>query len=178
MLKAVGVLFALVLVVGGGYWYTQVTQKPLPSADEPEPTDFAECARLYPVNRSLPRTCTTRTGTLFTEDLGNQLEVRAYVSVSTPRPNDTISSPIHIKGEARGDWYSDDVLIPVEIRSANGEVIGHGTVETKQFTGSLKMQAFEGTVSFETPRFGHSGTVVLYNKNNTRDRLVIPVGFK
>lgn len=175
--KTLSVLLVVALAVLGGYWYLELSQKPLPDENEPEPTNFAECARLYPVNRSLPRTCTTRTSAVFTEDIGNQLEMRSYITVSTPRPNDTLQSPLRLKGEARSDWFEDGIEIPVEVRDADGRLLGQGHVETDKYTGNLKMLPFEGEVSFKLPNFGHSGTVVIKN-TNTREQLVIPVGFK
>ena len=68
--------------------------------------NFEECAAQgFLILESYPRQCKTSDNKTFTEDIGNELEKIDLIKVENPRPNQTIISPLFIKGEAKGFWF-------------------------------------------------------------------------
>lgn len=144
------------------------------------PTGFAECAKYFPVAESYPRTCRTNLGQIFTENIGNAIEMQDTVVVDTPKPGDSISSPVTISGRARGTYFFEGNF-PVEVRSNSGEVVGRGVAETKQPWTTSEFIKFTATITFTKP-FGSTGTLVLKNDNPSGDpersiELDIPITF-
>jgi len=71
---------------------------------------FEDCvAAGNSVMESYPRQC--RYGEkVYLEDIGNELEKIDIINLDTPRPNETIASPLSIKGQARGSWFFEASL--------------------------------------------------------------------
>jgi hypothetical protein len=176
MKDALVVALGLAVAAGAGYWYLQHTAKPALGPNDPQPKTFSECAKYYPTLGSAPRTCINGVGITLTEDLGNTLSLRAYITVDSPKPNDTIASPLHIRGEAHTEWFRNEIEMPVEVMDGSGKVVGQGTVETNKYADSDKLLPFEGTVSFTRPGFGSTGTMQIVSR--TGERLVLPINFK
>src|SRR3989344_5333702 len=83
-----------------------------------ESSSFEECAAAgYPVMESYPRQCRTPDGRVLVETLaqpGNDL-----IRVSAPTPNEVLSSPLVVLGEARGPWYFE-ATFPIELKDESG----------------------------------------------------------
>jgi len=162
-----------VLAVGAAGWYMLGFKKPELPAGAPQPATFIECAKYFPVQESYPRRCTNGIGVTTTEDIGNALNLKDKIIVLSPLPNDSISSPVFIRGEALGDWFEVST-IKLQILDKNGKVLGSGFVETTKYTGVDALVPFEGKADFSVPRFGSSGTIVIH-KSNSSEELRIPV---
>ena len=103
------------------------------------------------------------------------------LTLDTPLPNTSITSPLTISGQARGTWFFE-ASAPYELRDASGKVIAQGTLRadnwmTEDFT------PFTATATFPTQPAGSKGTLVLKNDNPSGDpsrdkSLQIPVVFK
>lgn len=86
--RTIAIAVVAALVVLGGV-YLLIYQTPAPGAK-----DFVECvAAGNPVMGSYPRQCTTKDGTQFTEDIGNESDKADLIRLTAPRPNQTTKSP-------------------------------------------------------------------------------------
>lgn len=110
---------------------------------------FEECvAAGYPIMTSYPGQCRVPGGKSFTENIGNELEFSDEILMETPRPNQKISSPLKVKGKARGNWFFEASLsgelydntnksLGVVVLQAQGEWM---TEDFVLFTGELKFK--------------------------------------
>jgi len=87
--------------------------------------DFNACVAIgNPVMESYPRQCAYN-GQTFVEEIGNSLDLADKIVVNYPRPNDFISNPLLIKGQARGFWFFE-ASFPVVLVNWDGLIIGEG----------------------------------------------------
>lgn len=102
------------------------------------------------------------------------------VRVSSPRPNAVVSSPLTVRGEARGQWYFE-ANFPVRLVDGSGNVL---VAAPARATGEWTTDAFvpfEGTVTFRPPATG-AGVLVLERSNpsglaSNAAQVVVPVRF-
>lgn len=141
---------------------------------------FADCVAYDgTVFESYPRKCTIDNQT-FTEDIGNEIEKADLIKIASPRPNDTIASPVTITGQARGTWFFEGEF-PVFIYDILNQLIGQGSATAQGEWMTEEFVAFEATLEFTKPTNG-PGTLYL-NKHNASDNadlddaLIIPVDF-
>lgn len=106
---------------------------------------------------------------------------RNYIRVDSPEPLETISSPVEIKGEARGTWLFE-ATFPLVIVDWDGRIIGEGIASTTQNWMTDEFVSFSGTVSFEKPEdvYSEKGTLILQKANASglleyEDALEIPI---
>ena len=80
------------------------------SRRNPPVESYGECvARGYKIMETFPRQCQTPGGQIFTEDLGNIPEKLDLINVESPGPGENVSSsPLSVKGQARGQWFLRD----------------------------------------------------------------------
>ncbi|HXK32321.1 MAG TPA: hypothetical protein VJ378_02535, partial [Candidatus Paceibacterota bacterium] len=74
------------------------------------------------IMESYPRQCRTEDGRIFTEDIGNEIEKLDLIKIENVRPNQIISSPLSIKGEARGNWFFE-ASFPIRLYDGNNQEI-------------------------------------------------------
>lgn len=91
-------------------------------------TNFSECSQAgYPILESYPRRCVDKTGKSYTENISDkQLETKPIIN--EPKKLE-ISSPIEIKGKARGNWFFEGQF-PIEITDENGKILGQGSARS------------------------------------------------
>jgi hypothetical protein len=105
-----------------------------------------------------------------------------FILLDSPRPGATISSPLTIKGQARGAWFFEGDF-PLILLNEKGEQIAasfasaQGEWMTEDFVG------FEGIITFNGVISGRRGTLILQKDNPTGlvqfdDALDIPVNFQ
>ncbi len=77
------------------------------------------------------------------------------IIVSTPLPESTITSPVTIKGKAKGNWFFE-ASAPVEIVNWDGLIIGKGfvTVDEGYDWMTTDMVPFTGSVSYDANQLG------------------------
>jgi hypothetical protein len=143
-------------------------------------TNFEECvAAGNPVMESYPRQCSAR-GLTFSENIGNAVEKADLIKVDKPRPNQEVTSPLTVTGEARGIWYFE-ADFPVRLYDANDNQITVAVARAQDDWMTEEFVPFTATLSFNKPLTA-TGTLVL-EKNNPSDlpeqsdKLVIPVKF-
>lgn len=104
------------------------------------------------------------------------------IVVTSPRAGEAISSPLEIRGEARGMWFFE-ASFPVVLVDWDGLIIAEsfatadGEWMTEDFVG------FTATLEFETPEFGERGALILQKDNpsglpENDDAIEIPITFE
>lgn len=145
-------------------------------------TSFEECiAAGNPILESYPRQCKTKGGETFTEDIGNEIEKQDLIRISNPRPNQLVTSPLVIKGDARGYWFFE-ASFPIELLDAQGNKLLTSFIQADGEWMTENFVPFESTFSFEPPQTA-TGTLILHKDNpsgdpSRDDALIIPVRFR
>lgn len=142
---------------------------------------FRDCvAAGNPVMESYPRQC-RMDGENYVEDIGNSLEKTDLIRVTNIQPNQKITSPVKITGEARGVWFFE-ASFPITVFDDNGEVLGQGIATAKDDWMTENFVPFEANITFTAPKTD-IGRLVLRKDNPSGlsehdDALFIPVVFK
>lgn len=177
--------FTLILIVVIGVGVLALLWS-MPARDDDntstEITSFSQCVKAGgTIMESYPRQCRTEDGSTFTEDIGNELEKRNIIRIDSPRPNETVTSPLTLSGEARGQWFFE-ASFSVELIDANGNKIAEHFVEATDEWMTEDFVPFQGTLSF-TPPETEEGTLILHRANpsglpENAAELRVPVRFK
>lgn len=72
------------------------------------------------------------------------------IRVFAPTSNQTITSPVTIRGEARGGWYFE-ADFPVKIVDANGTVLAQAAMQADGDWMTTNFVPFEQSISFTVP---------------------------
>lgn len=80
-----------------------------------------------------------------------------------PSPNDTVTSPLKVTGEARGTWYFE-ASFPVKLTDTNGTVIATGIAQAQSDWMTEEFVPFEAQLEFTTPQTD-TGTLILQRDN-------------
>lgn len=172
-------IFAAVIILlilsGVGYAVTMSVQRPsLPTqTTETAITSFEEClAAGNPVMESYPRQCSTKDGKSFTEVIAVPpapppatvaADMSDLIVVDTPLPNTTITSPLQIKGKARGTWYFE-ASFPLELIDANGTQLVIIPVQADGEWMTEDFVPFSATLSWPTSTTP-TGTLIFHRDN-------------
>jgi len=98
------------------------------------------------------------------EQSDNQVEkAEEMIKISSPKPGDTISSPLLIKGEARGTWYFE-ASFPVKLLDADGNIIAVHYAQAQGEWMTDEFVSFTSELIFKTPQT-ETGTLVLQKDN-------------
>lgn len=144
---------------------------------------FEDCVEAgYPVMESYPRQCRTSDGLLFIENIGNIMEKNDLIRISSPLPNEKVSFPLRVEGEARGYWFFE-ATFPIEITNLSGDVIasGYATAEDEWMTEDFV--SFEAVIELdEEDLIDDRGVLILRRANpsgleENDDFLEMPVNF-
>ncbi len=103
------------------------------------------------------------------------------IRVTSILPNQEISSPLIVEGEARGNWYFE-ASFPVEVRDANNNVIGTWHAEAQSDWMTTEYVSFRAQITFSQPKTP-TGFLILRKDNPSGlpehdDDLTIPITFK
>lgn len=162
----VGVVFA--------FFYYQKQEKIRKVATYDECTTVANSLKSYP-----PR-CNTPDGRVFTQDVGNELDMIDEIMVTSPRPNDTVTSPIVIEGRARGSWFFEGSLTG-ELLDQNKKKIGTAKLVAEGEWMTDEFVQFHGKLEFKKPESGVA-TLIIHKENpsglpENDKKLTIPLKF-
>ncbi len=145
---------------------------------------FEECvAEGNPVMESYPRQCISKAGEHFTENIGNSLDKSDLIRLQSPTPNAKVTSPILIKGEARGGWYFE-ANFPIYLTDWDGRIIAEGYAEAEGDWMTSEFVSFKATLKYNyadvAGGYSNRGTLVLKKANASGlpandDALEIPV---
>jgi hypothetical protein len=102
------------------------------------------------------------------------------IVISSPQEGDTISSPVTVSGEARGNWYFE-ASFPVEILDADGRQLGIAPATAQGEWMTEELIPFLGSIEFATSTTP-TGTIVFHKDNPSDmrqfdDKREIPIRF-
>lgn len=102
------------------------------------------------------------------------------ISVVSPLPNDTVTSPLTVTGEARGTWYFE-ASFPVRLLDGNGNQIAIAPAQAQSDWMTENFVPFSVTLTFATPATS-TGTLILEKDNPSGEpanaaQIEIPVTF-
>jgi len=108
-------------------------------------------------------------------------EEEENIRITSPQPNDIVTSPLVITGEARGTWYFEGEF-PVDLYDKDCIKIGEGYASAQEFWMVPDFVSFQATIEFD-PGDSTTGMLVLGKHNPTGcvqfdDNLLVPVGFE
>jgi len=175
------ILILIIVVIGVIATYLLIVKPPCIFKPAEALNSFDECIGAgYPILESYPRQCKTPDGKTFVEDIGNELEKINLIQITKPRPNETIQSPLEIKGEARGYWFFE-ASFPVRLVEENGRELGRGIAQALSDWMTEDFVPFETVLEFEVPETD-KGVLILEKDNpsglpENADELRIPVRF-
>jgi len=162
----IGIAFSVVILALAVFYFMQRTDSGATV------TSFDECvAAGNPVMESYPRQCRSGNQT-FVEDIGNALEKADLIRLNSPLPNDKITSPLRITGEARGYWYFE-ATFPVTLADWDGRIIAQTYATANGEWMTEEFVPFDVTVEFENPvfegadenHFSRRGALILQKSN-------------
>jgi hypothetical protein len=81
-----------------------------------------------------------------------------------PLVEQIISSPLTVRGKARGFWFFE-ASAPVVLTDWDGRIITQGVIQAKGDWMTSEFVPFEGILIFETPSYGDIGALILQNDN-------------
>jgi hypothetical protein len=90
------------------------------------------------------------------------------IRISSPRPNQKITSPLVITGEARGYWFFE-ATFPITLTDWDGKIITQHYAEAQDEWMSEDFVPFKAVLEFENPswdaEFSKRGTLILHKQN-------------
>ncbi|MEK7673815.1 MAG: Gmad2 immunoglobulin-like domain-containing protein [Patescibacteria group bacterium] len=105
------------------------------------------------------------------------------IQVESPRANEIISSPLIIKGEARGHWFFE-ASFPVVLTNWDGLIIAQGIATAKSDWMTSEFVPFEAKLDFiiDKNTYSNRGSLILRKDNPSGlpehdDALEIPIKF-
>lgn len=150
---------------------------------------FEECeAAGNPVMESYPRQCRSASGELFVEEIAEPEYSHDLIVLNSPQPNETITSPMTITGEARGNWYFE-ASFPIVLTNWDGLIIAEGYATAQDDWMTEDFVPFEATLEFDSPvpaadapEFFYRGYLILQKDNPSGlpehdDAFEIPIRF-
>ena len=90
-------------------------------------------------------------------------DISQLIQVSSPLPNQKVTSPLKVSGKAVGNWYFE-ASFPVMILDANGEKLGVVPAQAQGEWMTTEFVPFEATLTFEKPTTA-TGTVAFLKDN-------------
>lgn len=144
--------------------------------------NFEDCvAAGRPILESYPRQCISASGQILVEDLKEQVVDTSMIKVAEPKAGQFITSPLLIKGQARGTWFFE-ASFPIVLTDAQGEEITTvvATAQTDWMTEDFV--DFEAELTFTKPE-GLSGFLIFKKDNpsglpENDDSISLPVFFQ
>ena len=116
-----------------------------------------------------------------TVNIDNGQRKDELIRLEYPQPNQLISSPLTIKGEARGNWFFE-ASFPVVLTDWDGLIIANGIATAKGDWMTNDFVPFEATLEFALNKEAYSnrGSLILKKENpsglpENDDALEIPV---
>lgn len=145
--------------------------------------NFEDCVSVgNPIMESYPRQC-KHGDKNFVEDVGNVLEKINLIRLENPLPNQIITSPLVIRGQARGFWFFE-ASFPVFLVDWDGRIISEGIASATSDWMTDDFVPFEATLNFKVDKnvYSNRGALILQKDNpsglpKNDDALEIPIIF-
>ncbi len=115
------------------------------------------------------------------DGLENVTEKDDLIRLFTPGANEAVSSPLVVRGEARGGWFFE-ATFPVVLTDWDGLIIAQGIATALDEWMSESYVSFEATLEFDPPGVYDRGSLILQRSNASGlpehdNALEIPVRF-
>ena len=135
-------------------------------------TSFEECAAQgNPIMESYPEQCIDAVGNHFTHIISTSTEatttdVSDLIKINFPKANATVTSPLVVKGQARGGWFFEGSF-PVTLTDWDGKIIANSNAEANGDWMTADFVPFTATLTFKlaTTSYSSKGTLILKNDN-------------
>lgn len=107
----------------------------------------------------------------------NAPELEENIRISSPQAMQKVTSPITIKGEARGSWFFEGVF-SAKVLDENGKKLGERNIQSQGDWMTDQFVSFQGQIEFSTPTTT-TGQVVLEKSNpsgkpqNSEKRVIV-----
>jgi len=86
------------------------------------------------------------------------------VRIDSPRAGERISSPLMVRGKARGTWFFE-ASFPVTLTDWDGKIIAEGQAHATSDWMTTDWVPFEATLTFQKPSYGERGFLILKKDN-------------
>lgn len=177
------VVYCFMIAFLGAYRTNMFITEPLTNISNRagEITSFEECVEAGNlVMESYPRQCRSKEG-LFVENIGNEMEKASLIRLDDPRPNQQITSPLKISGQARGTWFFEGSF-PVVLTDWDGLIIAEGYAQAQGEWMTEDFVPFSAELNFTMPDYSDKGALMLQKDNpsglpENDDALEVPVQF-
>ncbi len=195
----VAIAFVIIVLVSGYFLHNKKVAPPAPVITL---KNFDDCRdHNFPVIQSYPEQCTGPDGVIYFQDLseaststatstGNILATSTFsyksdVFLTNLSKNQIITSPLHIEGQAKGNWYFE-ASFPIKITNSKGAILGQGLAKAIGDWMSTSTVPFSADITFVvhlSPNASTTGYIV-FSKDNPSDipangdSFKIPVVFK
>lgn len=171
-MKKILYLILLLVLIGVAYFWM--------NKDSKLATNFEECVQKgNPVMESYPRQCSDN-GNLFVEEIGD-FQYKDLLRVTSPKSGNLISSPLVIKGQARGYWFFE-ASFPVRLLDEDGNEIAVGIAQAEGDWMTEDYVPFSVTINFQNS-VGDIGYLVFEKDNpsglpENADSVSMPIFFQ
>jgi len=159
-------------------WREEVSHKTL----EPAMNNFADClAEGNTILESYPRQCVSKEGRVFVEDLGEAIVDNTMIKVAQPQVGQFISSPLTIKGQAKGPWFFE-ASFPIVLTDEEGNEISTVVATAQDDWMTEDMVDFEAELIFDKPDSNKG--FLIFRKDNPSglaendDSITLPIFFQ
>lgn len=110
----------------------------------------------------------------------NRNRLANEITVTNLKPNQTITSPLQISGQAPGSWFFE-AQAPVKLVDSKGEIIASGQIKAQGNWQTTNLVPFFGTLVFDKPA-DSAGQLILEKDNpsglpENSEQITIPVRF-
>jgi putative hemolysin len=116
-------------------------------------------------------------------DGGNAAQKADLIRLTAPLPGQTISSPLTVTGQARGNWYFE-AGFPVILTDWDGKIIAQGVAQAQGDWMTTDFVPFKATLTFVVDKnvYSNRGSLILKKDNPSGlpandDALEVPVMF-
>jgi hypothetical protein len=122
------------------------------------------CGKYFYGFQQSPQPPVSSNGTGQPTDPTQRTDLHDDIFLTAPLPQDVITSPLMITGEAKGTWYFE-ATFPVVLTNWNGLIIAEGYATATQDWMTEDFVPFTAEIVFEKPNYGERGSLILQKAN-------------
>jgi hypothetical protein len=178
MKTILGILIAIALVIGGYLLFANRT-------DDVNTNNNVATTTTDVVDNSTTSSDTTNSTTTNTNNNSNSTGTvvsTADIRITSPKSGSTVSSPLKVTGEAKGNWFFE-ASAPVYLEDANGKKIAQGIITATGDWMTTNFVPFTGTLTWSATSTTSTSTkanLVFMNDNpsglpSLSKKVVVPV---
>lgn len=91
-------------------------------------------------------------------------EIENVITLDSPVSGETISSPLTVRGKARGTWFFE-ATFPFVLVDWDGKIIAQSYATAQGEWMTEEYVLFEGAIEFEKPEYSNRGALILQKSN-------------